>query len=519
MMRSASPRLSWGVLFSPFAAALAVAVALAALAAACSGFGASGAGGGAAADAPSIISHAARVGADNGQIVFVDVALSAPGRVAVEYENEFAGKFRTALSETAAEHAVPVVRLRANAVYRYAVGVEKESGAFAYQARGEFETGGLPGVLATMLSETSGESSLSLIVSDYYAQFINGRKEQYIVMMDALGHIVWHYAVGENPASDSALQGVRVQPNGDIMYIVRGCCVRRVTPLGDTVSEIAIPPENDWPHHDFLSLEDGRLLYPGWYPFSFDDSANGGDAETTARVDTLNLRDPATGGIERVWDPTDFWDIRDPSQRGAGGNWLHINSLWRTADGGYLLSLRNIDQVVSLSSDFNTVRWRLGGPHSDFDFPDPSDRFARQHAASELPNGNILLFDNQARLPAEEGGGMHSRALELRLDFERKTAVKAWEFSPEPRMYAELVSSARRLDNGNTLVNIGHSEDFAAIPIAIIETDAQGREAFRLVSIDQPAAEALEKGPQRYRALAGPESIMGETTLRGPKRR
>ena len=68
--------------------------------------------------APSVISHSATVSDDNGLIVFVTVALSAPARVAVEYENEYAGKFRTALSERAAvEHRVPVARLRADAVY------------------------------------------------------------------------------------------------------------------------------------------------------------------------------------------------------------------------------------------------------------------------------------------------------------------------------------------------------------------------------------------------------------------
>ena len=173
-------------------------------------------------------------------------------------------------------------------------------------------------------------------------------------------------------------------PNGDLMYMIKGSCIRRITPLGDTVSEIAVPPENDWPHHDFLPLADGRLLYPGRYDIALDDSANGGDAETMARVDTINLYDPDTGGIERVWDSMDFWDIRDPEQRGAwsGEDWLHMNSLSKTADGDYIASLRNLDQVVSLSPDFKTVRWRLGGPGGDFDFPDPADRFTMQHAAS-----------------------------------------------------------------------------------------------------------------------------------------
>ena len=101
-------RGSWGSRLSPPAvAAIAAIIALLALAPACSD---SEPFDNPATDAPSVISHSARVDADNGQIVFVSVVLSAPARAAVEYENEYAGKFRTALSETAAaEHLIPVV--------------------------------------------------------------------------------------------------------------------------------------------------------------------------------------------------------------------------------------------------------------------------------------------------------------------------------------------------------------------------------------------------------------------------
>ena len=302
------------------------------------------------------------------------------------------------------------------------------------------------------------------------------------------------------------------------MYMLLWHWLRRITPLGDMAGEFAPPPDKGRIHHDFMRLEDGRTLYLSEY-----DYVSGDSAEMTARVDATSLRDPETGEVERVWDPTDFWDMRDPAQWGTTNPnrsaWLHMNSLSESPGGGYIVSLRNIDQVISLSSDFQTVRWRLGGPDSDFDFPDPADRFTQQHAASELPNGNVLLFDNQARLPEEEGGGYYSRALELRLDFESGTAVKAWEFSPEPPFYSAVVGSAYRLGNGNTLVNFGSSEDYAAIPIAIIEADAQGREVFRLESIDPPTAELSDRSPRRYRAYPGPESIMGETMLRAPKRR
>ena len=478
-------------------------------------------------DIPAVTAHSAAVSADNGQIAFVNVSLSAPAKVAVEYENDLAGKFRTALSETAsAEHLIPVVRLRAGAAYDYAVGVEGRDGALAYQARGEFTAGEPPGALATMRRTMDGESSQSLIVSDYIVRNADDSWDRYIVMLDSFGHIVWHYeAVTEVRTADGvqvAVQGVRFKPDGNLMFLGGADDgIREITPLGETVSEIISGADDDWPHHDFIPLDDGRVVYPGRYSYTFDDSANGGSAETTASVDSIVVYDPATGDFERVWDGLDFGDILDPAQRGQWNadnpNWMHLNSLFPTPGGGYIASVRNLNQIISISADFQTVRWRLSGPDGDFAFPDPTDRFNFPHTATRLADGNILIFDNTAPLPPDEGEGHYSRALELRLDFDSLTAVKAWEYSPDPRMFSRAVSGAFRLDNGNTLINFGISDDSAAIPIAIVEVDADGRELFRLETIDPPLAQAATQGPLRYRAYPGPDSIMGETMLRAPK--
>ena len=187
-------------------------------------------------------------------------------------------------------------------------------------------------------------------------------------------------------------------------------------------------------------MDDGRILYIGRYDFTFDDSANGGDSETTKRVDALNIYDSESGMAERVWDALGFGDITDPAQR---VEWLrsriHVNSPSLAPDGGCIASSRSRRQVISVSPDFQTVRWRLGGPDSDFVFPDLADMFRMRRAAAQLPGGNVLVFDNRAELPG--GNGYYSRALKLRLDFETMTAVKAWEFSPDHPMYARSLAA------------------------------------------------------------------------------
>ena len=173
--------------------------------------------------------------------------------------------------------------------------------------------------------------------------------------------------------------------------------------------------------------------------------------------------------------------------------------------GNFIVSFRARDQVISLSPDFRTMEWQLGGPDSDYEFPNPADRFYGQHTASQLANGNVLVFDNGWTRPAAEGGE-YSRALELRLDAAAGTAVKAWEYRPDPDIYSRGRGSAYRLRNGNTLVRFSARER-----LTIVEVDAAGNEVFRLEHL--PRHEPPLRG---YRAYGGITSIMGETMLRPP---
>lgn len=265
-------------------------------------------------------------------------------------------------------------------------------------------------------------------------------------------------------------------------------------------------------------LDGGRVLLPIQRTLFHDDSASGG-LRTVFHYDILGIWHSANGRVEQVWNAKETWDILDPAQHRAPiaedglTRWTHVNSLSMGPRGNTVLSLRNRDQVVSLSPDYK-VEWQLFGPDSDYEFPNPADRFYRQHTASQLVNGNILLFDNGSGRPEAEGG-LYSRALELRLDEVAGTAVKVWEYRPDPDIYAPIASSAYRLNNGNTLVNFGsrlRGETNAVFhrPLAIVEADANGDEVFRVEIVQ------LDLHSQGYRAYGGIEAIGGETMLRPP---
>jgi len=104
--------------------------------------------------------------------------------------------------------------------------------------------------------------------------------------------------------------------------------------------------------------------------------------------------------------------------------------------GNVLLSLRNLNMLVVMDLDSDTIVWALRGS------------WRGQHDAKMLPNGHILLFDNQGGL-MKHG---RSRALEIAPD----TGGVVWSFDgtdDDPLDSSENRGGAQRLANGNTLIS------------------------------------------------------------------
>ena len=127
----------------------------------------------------------------------------------------------------------------------------------------------------------------------------------------------------------------------------------------------------------------------------------------------------------------------------------------------------------------------------------------QQHDPKPLPNGNILIFDNGQTRPEEEGGE-YSRALELTLNTYELTAVKVWEYRPDPDVFAPSRSSAFRLENGNTLINFETNDSDP--PRLMVEVDPDGSEVWKM-EIRSPSIR------NSYRAYSY-DSILGEKRIR-----
>lgn len=418
--------------------------------------------------------------ADHPLIADATVDLAEPAAVFLEYGNAAVGWLRTPTTGTGTSHRVPLLRLRARTAYETKAFVLDDLGCPALAATAEFSSGDLPRQLGKLVVEATGQHTFPLALMDIR---VNVDDLAYLLAFDQDSQLVWYYDIPleiRREVSGRIVYGLGQLPSGNLLYLARDYGVEEITPDGQVVQRIKLPGSRI--HHDLTVLPDGRVLFIGAEELVVDDSAMGGRSNQRVRGDTLSVLDLRTQAQERVWGLIDSLDFsrRLPHWREYQNldtpelkdviDWGHMNSVNVDGEGNVLVSLRHLDQIVSLSADFKTVQWKLGGPDSSFTFPDPADKFYGQHTVSRLPDGRVLMFDNGNFRPE----GNFSRALELELDFSSFTARKVWEYRAEPDVFADRVSSVSRLPNGGTLVSFGFRADGPDEPIILAEAARNG---------------------------------------------
>lgn len=124
--------------------------------------------------------------------------------------------------------------------------------------------------------------------------------------------------------------------------------------------------------------------------------------------------------------------------RGGGlGDVMHTNSieLLHTAiegvapAGSILLSFRTLDRVAIVNAAIDEILWIWG-----------QDELSGQHDATQLENGNLLIFDN---------GVSRERSRVIEVDVRGREIV--WSYEPDD-FFTRLRGAAQRLPNGNTLI-------------------------------------------------------------------
>lgn len=280
---------------------------------------------------------------------------------------------------------------------------------------------------------------------------LTGNGEVYLISLE--GKVVHQWNLPYPPG----LYGYLL-PNGNLFYngktpenpsrfpmwsLFKGGVVLEVDPHGNIVWEYQHPDH----HHDARRLRNGNtiLLCLEKIPQSLVPRIKGGVPGTELDGDIYaDVVYEVTPSGEIVWtwhayehlDPeTDIITPQDQRHE-----WSHGNTVGELADGNIVLSFRNISTVVIVDRKTGEIIWKLG-----------DKVLAQQHFPNELPNGNLLIFDN----------GAHRRNTALNfsrvIEVSRQTQEIVWEYSDNPphNFFSSYISGAQRLPNGNTLITEG----------------------------------------------------------------
>lgn len=388
------------------------------------------------------------------------VSLASAARVQVTYRTGAEPALRVTADSAAASHHLLLTRLRAATTYSYEVRSRSSSGQLGSPVTGTFTTGDLPAEFADFAFNTTGTPTNPVTLLQISTS-TNGWLG--LIAVDGKGRPVWFHR-----ASTGAMGGW-YRNNGDIVVIDRGIHVMNA--IGDTVYSLPQSPGAPYGtiHHGVTNAPAGGLL------FVATDSRVVNDTAVTA--DAIWEWTPETGALVKRWSAHDFLDWN--TERGSGSaasNWLHTNAVSVGAHGNYIVSMRNMDQVLSIAPDWSRVEWRVGGPGATLSLS-PEDIFSGQHGAREIAPDRLLLFDNGFARPS---GDTRSRALELRIDTVAGTATRVWEYWPEPENIAIRLGSVFQFANGNTLIDFGWLNPS---PIQIVEVTAGGQVVWKLAPV------------------------------------
>lgn len=189
--------------------------------------------------------------------------------------------------------------------------------------------------------------------------------------------------------------------------------------------------------HDFVEHEDGTI---DTIAVEYRDGADG----EPIRGDQI-LEIAPDGTQTQLWST---WDCFDPEVTPGDDpelGWTFVNALDYdpTAD-EFHISIRNFSSLVWIPRTGRTCDRILGGDLSDYEFD--GDVFRHEHQFEVLPDGNVLVFDNDGL------ASFASRAIEYELDDSTMTATEVWDFTPEPPLFSFVLGDVARFDDGRTFV-------------------------------------------------------------------
>jgi len=381
--------------------------------------------------------------------------------------------------------SVTVALLGMRADTQYEVKVLAFRSGSAWSEPMSFRTGSLPAGLPALNVQGTGWPEAKTLVGT----FNTGGAVHAPVVVDKDGQVIW-YHVTDDPVTDFQRQPDGTYTACEVSSGPGGTRFDQVDREGRLLRVWTAPPEStgtDW--HELRMLPGGLALLWGTETRVMDLSAKGGSSTATV-VGSVLYRVQPDGVVLFRWSAFDHFTIDDLDPAvdvtGSTVDWSHADAVDVGTDGTYLLTFRNLSQVVKISAGSGAVVWRLGGKRSDWTFPDdPRGGPSFPHGARVAEDANtILLFDNgNGRVPQE------SRAVRYFLDRQTMQAHLVWQYAPPSRFSSDM-GFAQLTGNGTTLVTF--STEGAAEEIAVgtsevmwsLHSATQGVPIYRALRVD-----------------------------------
>lgn len=258
-----------------------------------------------------------------------------------------------------------------------------------------------------------------------------------------------------NPQKDEFMHWhtAKMAPDGNLIvqYTAAGD-----TPYGYGMAKIDRNSKPIWKylgtaHHDFSIADDGRV-YALTQEFRFNTYPNRKQLRPPRLDDFAVILSPDGKEIKRVsildaLIKSNYANMVDFAPYFANEDILHTNTIQLIDDkaaanfaygkaGDVVLSFRDLGIIAVLDMDAEKITWATRGP------------WLGQHDPDVLPNGEILLFDNQGQFADPDAG--FSRILQI----DPQTNAITWQYkgNADQKFDSNIRADQQRLANGNTLI-------------------------------------------------------------------
>lgn len=280
------------------------------------------------------------------------------------------------------------------------------------------------------------------------------------MILDGNGHCIYYNLI--NKGSD-----FKLQRNGLISYMAEDSSFHILDKNLKWIDTIRCAEGIETDPHDLQILPNKHYLIIGLEKVIMDLSAYRfiakSDAPGNKRAQVISSVIQELDENKKLvfeWHAKDHFQFNDVDpffiKDTAFLDWNHVNSVEQDKDGNLIICVRNFNEITKINRKEGTVMWRFGGRRNQFKVLNDTIPFLGQHDARILANGNLTIYDNGF---GDTKRKHFTRALEYKLDEEKKTATLVWSYIRKPGTICERTGNFQRLANGNSLVNFGQAKN------------------------------------------------------------